>query len=75
MTEYILLAANLLVHLDLRHFGDVMGSALRGALMRVASFWIRHYFFSRCRVYFRSLGLYFISSKRSVVLRLFFVVV
>ena len=33
------------------------------------------YFTSRCNVCFRSFGLYFINSKRSVVFFLFFVVV
>jgi hypothetical protein len=36
------LAANLLVHLDLRKLGDVVRSPLSRSLMRVTSFWIRH---------------------------------
>ncbi len=69
------LSTDLLVHLNLRHIGRVVGSALRGALVAKSAFWIRHYFFSRCKVCLRNRGLYLLSSRRSVVLRLFLVVV
>jgi hypothetical protein len=69
------LAANLLVLLDLGQRGGVVGPAQGGSLMAESSLGVWHYFFSRCKVCLRKFGLYFITSKRSVVLRLFFVVV
>ncbi len=47
-TENVRLSADLLVHLNLGHDGHVVGSAKRGALVAMASFWIRHFLFLPC---------------------------
>lgn len=86
--QEVRLTADLLVLLDLRHGRLIVRAALRGALVAESSFRVRHgslsvnrgragkaYFFSRCNVCLRRLGLYFINSNRSVVFRLFLVVV
>jgi hypothetical protein len=41
------LAADLFVELNLRHDGNVVGAPEGGALVAVAAFRVRHYFFSR----------------------------